>query len=34
MAAFQLVTFYVAMAAAALVVEGLFGVLGLIPQER
>jgi uncharacterized membrane protein YraQ (UPF0718 family) len=34
MAAFLLVTFYVAMAAAALVVEGLFGVLGLIPQER
>jgi uncharacterized protein len=28
MAAFLLVTFYVAMAAAALVVEGLFGVLG------
>ena len=34
MAAFLLVTFYVAMAAAALVVEGLFGVLGLIPHER
>ncbi|MGH6846557.1 MAG: permease [Methylocella sp.] len=34
MAAFLLVTFYVAMAAAALVVEGLFGILGLIPYER
>jgi uncharacterized protein len=34
MAAFLLVAFYVAMAAAALVVEGLFGVLGLIPHER
>jgi uncharacterized membrane protein YraQ (UPF0718 family) len=34
MAAFLLVTFYVAMAAAALAVEGLFGVLGFIPRER
>ena len=34
MAAFLLVTFYVAMASAALVVDGLFGVLGLIPHER
>jgi uncharacterized protein len=34
MAAFLLVTFYVAMAAAALAVEGLFGSLGLIPHER
>jgi uncharacterized membrane protein YraQ (UPF0718 family) len=34
MAAFLLVTFYVAMAAAALAVEGLFGVLCLIPHER
>ena len=34
MAAFLLVTFYVAMAAAALVVEGIFGVLGFVPQER
>jgi len=34
MAAFLLVTFYVAMAGAALVVEGLFGVLGLIPREH
>jgi hypothetical protein len=33
MAAFLLVTFYVAMAAAALIVEGLFGILGLIPLE-
>jgi hypothetical protein len=33
MAAFLLVTFYVAMAAAALVVEGLFAILGLIPLE-
>jgi hypothetical protein len=29
-----LITFYVAMAAAAFVIEALFGVLGLIPQER
>jgi uncharacterized membrane protein YraQ (UPF0718 family) len=34
MAAFLLVTFYGAMASAALVVDGLFGVLGLIPHER
>jgi len=34
MAAFLLVTFYVAMAIAALVVEGLFGVLGLIRREH
>ena len=34
MAAFLLVTFYVAMAGAAPVVEGLFGVLGLIPREH
>jgi uncharacterized membrane protein YraQ (UPF0718 family) len=34
MAAFLLVTFYVAMTAAALVVEGLFAALGLIPHER
>jgi uncharacterized protein len=34
MAAFLLITFYVAMAAAALVVEGIFGVLGLVPHER
>src|ERR1700730_9109634 len=34
MAAFLLVTFYIAMACAALVVEGLFGVLGLIPREH
>jgi uncharacterized protein len=34
MAVFLLVTFYVAMAAAALVVEGIFGVLGLVPHER
>src|SRR6202048_1048600 len=34
MAAFLLVTFYVAMAIAALVGEGLFGVLGLIPREH
>jgi uncharacterized protein len=34
MAAFLLVTFYVAMAAAALVVEGIFGLLGLVPHER
>jgi ABC-type Fe3+-siderophore transport system permease subunit len=29
-----IVTFYVAMAAAAVVVEGIFGVLGLVPHER
>ncbi|MGI8570792.1 MAG: permease [Methylocella sp.] len=34
MAAFLLITFYVAMAGAALVVEGLFGILRLIPLER
>jgi uncharacterized protein len=34
MAAFLLVTFYGAMAGAALVVEGLFGVLGLVPREH
>jgi uncharacterized membrane protein YraQ (UPF0718 family) len=34
MAAFLLLTFYAAMAGAALIVELLFGVLGLIPQER
>jgi uncharacterized membrane protein YraQ (UPF0718 family) len=34
MTAFLLVTFYIAMAAAALIVEILFALLGLIPQER
>jgi uncharacterized membrane protein YraQ (UPF0718 family) len=34
MSAFLLVTFYVAMAVAALVVEFVFGALHLIPQER
>ena len=34
MMAFLLVTFYVAMAAAALVVELTFGALGLIPAQR
>jgi hypothetical protein len=34
MAAFLLVTFYVAMAGAALVVEGLFSAIGLIPREH
>jgi uncharacterized membrane protein YraQ (UPF0718 family) len=34
MAGFLFVTFYVAMAAAALLVELLFAALGLIPQER
>jgi uncharacterized membrane protein YraQ (UPF0718 family) len=34
MMAFLLATFYVAMAGAALVVEGMFAVLGLIPQQR
>ncbi len=34
MMAFLLVTFYVAMAGAALVVEAVFAVLGLIPQQR
>src|SRR5216683_4412715 len=32
--AFLCVTFYVAMAGAALIVEGIFAVLGLIPTER
>jgi uncharacterized membrane protein YraQ (UPF0718 family) len=34
MAAFLLVTFYTAMAGAALIVELVFGALGLIPAER
>jgi len=34
MAAFLLVTFYVAMSVGALIVEGVFGALGLIPSER
>ena len=34
MTGFILVTFYVAMAAAAFIVEAAFGALGLIPQER
>jgi uncharacterized protein len=34
MMALLLVAFYVAMAGAALVVEGVFAVLGLIPQQR
>jgi len=34
MAAFLFVTFYVAMTGGALVVEGIFGVLGLTPSER
>src|SRR6266404_4606850 len=34
MAAFLLLTFYTAMAGAALIVELLFGALGLIPSER
>jgi uncharacterized protein len=34
MTAFLAVTFYVAMASAALVVEAVFGALGLIPRER
>lgn len=34
MAAFLLVTFYVAMAVAALIVEAIFWMLGLIPTER
>jgi uncharacterized membrane protein YraQ (UPF0718 family) len=34
MTAFLLVTFYIAMAAAALIIEILFALLGLIPQER
>jgi hypothetical protein len=34
MAGFLLVTFYTAMAGAALIIEGLFGLLGLIPHQR
>jgi uncharacterized membrane protein YraQ (UPF0718 family) len=34
MAGFLLVTFYASMAAAALVVEAIFGVLGLVPEQR
>jgi uncharacterized protein len=34
MMAFLFVTFYAAMAAAALIVEGLFGLAGLMPSER
>ena len=34
MMAFLLVTFYVAMAGAALIVDALFGLVGLIPQQR
>jgi uncharacterized membrane protein YraQ (UPF0718 family) len=34
MAGFLFVTFYVAMAAAALIVEAIFGLLGLVPAER
>jgi len=34
MTGFLLVTFYVAMAAAAFIVEAAFGALGLIPEER
>jgi uncharacterized membrane protein YraQ (UPF0718 family) len=34
MMAFLLVTFYASMAGAALLVEGVFAVLGLIPQQR
>ena len=34
MAGFLFVTFYVAMAVAALIVETIFGILGLIPTER
>jgi uncharacterized protein len=34
MAAFLLVTFYIAMAVAALIVEGVFGALGLIPSDH
>ena len=34
MAPFLFVTFYDAMAAAALIVEGVFGALGLIPKEH
>src|SRR3984893_263624 len=34
MAGFLLVTFYISMAAAALIVEAVFGFLGLVPQQR
>jgi hypothetical protein len=34
MAAFLFVTFYAAMAGAALIVELVFGTLGLVPAER
>jgi uncharacterized membrane protein YraQ (UPF0718 family) len=34
MAAFLFVTFYAAMAVAALIVEGMFGAIGLIPKAR
>jgi hypothetical protein len=34
MTGFLLVTFYVSMAAAALIVEAIFGLLGLVPQQR
>ena len=34
MAGFLFVTFYVSMAAAALIVEAIFGLLGLVPVER
>jgi uncharacterized protein len=34
MAGFLFVTFYVAMAAAALIVEVIFGLLGLVPTEH
>jgi uncharacterized protein len=34
MAGFLFVTFYVAMAGAALIVEAIFAILGLIPTER
>jgi len=34
MAGFLFVTFYAAMAVAALIVEGIFGALGLVPAQR
>jgi uncharacterized protein len=34
MAGFLFVTFYAAMAGAALIVELMFGILGLVPPER
>jgi hypothetical protein len=34
MAGFLFVTFYVSMAAAALIVEVIFGLLGFVPAER